>query len=145
MKLVPFVLTTQTKAKFQLTQCRVFLSNAGKCLWRTEEPGLISVQQLKEDYLEPNGFAVEKIHIDSKQQIAYIKINASQMKFQDFYTWEEALASQEKPECWRAFYFIHDAEGVEWWSPQGIPEAELQGGESMYELFKEIRLRVSDT
>ena len=145
MKLVPFVLTNQKRSLFLLTRCSLFLAHAGKRLWQTEEEGLVSLQQLKEEYLHPNGFVIQDIQIDPKKQIAFIQVNASQMNFQDFYMWEEALTNPEKPECWRPFYFVNDADGVEWWSAQGIPEAEFQGGETLYELFQEIRLRFSDT
>lgn len=145
MKLVPFVLTTQTKSPFQLTRCTLFLSHAGKCLWQTDESGCLSQQALKEEYLDPNGFVVKKIDIDTKKKIAFIQVDPRQMRFEDFYTWEEALANPEKPECWRSFYFVHDMEGIEWWSPQGILEAEFQSGESLSELFKELSLRFSDT
>ncbi len=145
MKLIPFVLTKQRTESFEFTRCTLFLSHAGKSLWQTDETGILSPQALHQEYLDPNGFAVKSVQIDPKKNIAYIEVDASQMTFQDFYTWEEALAKQDKPECWRHFYFVHDKEGVEWWSPQGISEADFQSGESISEVFREITLRFSDT
>lgn len=145
MKLVPFVLTKKHTGVFQLTRCTLFLSHAGKSIWQTEELGLISLDTLRSDYLDPNGFAVVTIQIDTKQKIAYIQIDPTKTSFGDFYTWEEALQKQEKPECWRHFYFIQDKDGTDWWSPKGLVEAEFQSGEALSEVFQEISSRFSDT
>jgi hypothetical protein len=145
MKLVPFVLTKKESGLFQMTRCTLFLSHAGKSIWQTDESGSISLETLQTDYLGPNGFAVHDIQLDTKRQTAYIQIDPTKTSFEDFYTWEEALQKQDKPECWRHFYFVKDRDGTDWWSPKGLLEAEFQSGEAVSEVFQEIASRFSDT
>lgn len=146
MKLVPFVLTHKKQGSFVLTRCTLFLAHAGKSIWQTDEAGSISVEKLYEDYLDPNGFVVDHINLDSTKQIAFAQIDPVKTSFAEFYTWEEALTKSEKPECWRHFYFVRDAEQTDWWSPRGIVEADFQSGESLSDLFQEIlSLEGSDT
>lgn len=128
-----------------MTRCTLFLSHAGKSIWQTEEPGCLTLDKMREDYLDPNGFAVDGIQLDTTHNIAYIQINPTKTSFGEFYTWEEALQKQEKPECWRHFYFVQDKDGTDWWSPKGLVEAEFQSGDPLFELFQEISLRFSDT
>lgn len=138
MKLVPFILTTKKVNGFTITSLNVFLAHAGKAVWKTEESGDVPLQTLLSDYCEPNGFVVEATHVD--KWIAYFKIDGTQTNLHDFYSWEEALASPAKPECWRRFYFIQDADGANWWSPQGLLEAEIADLGTIQDVFHSIVL-----
>lgn len=143
MKLVPFILTKKKVNQFTITNLNVFLAHAGKAVWKTEEPGFVSNESILQEYCEPNGLHVNTIHTD--KHVAYIQIHADKTNLQDFYTWEEALASPGKPECWRRFYFIQDAEGANWWSPQGLAEAEIQDLGNIADVFYSISLFFTDT
>ncbi len=123
MKLVPFYIRKVNRGHLSVSQLCVFLSQAGRRIWQTDEPGDLSEKQILDDYCLPNGFVVRNILRETA--VAYIEIDPTQTRLSDFYTWEEALAHAEKPECWRPFYSIVDVDGKEWWSPKGIPEAEL--------------------
>jgi hypothetical protein len=125
MKLVPFFLTEKQTGMFTITKLSLFLSHAGKSLWQTEEQGNVSIDVLKEEYLEPNGMEAEKIQMDQMKQIAYVKINPKTLCLSDFYAWEEAMAKPSRPECWRNFYFVQDKEKADWWSAKGLLEAEI--------------------
>jgi hypothetical protein len=138
MKLVPFFTTQKQTASHTIVCLTLFLGHAGKSIWKTEEPGLLSKLQILQDYCEPNGFVVESIWIDEANQIAYVEVNPKKTTLSDFYTWEEALARPEKPECWRPFYFIHDKEQSDWWSSTDIFEGELSEGGNIIELYKSI-------
>jgi hypothetical protein len=142
MKLVPFFLTKRIQknlgpSDLTIYKLMVFLDKAGKQSWSTEDDDP-SEKELMKDYLEPNGFIANKIVIHSKKSLALIEVNQEQLKLNDFYNWDEALAMQTKPECWRAFYFFKDTQGDEWWSPKHILDAEVQGLGSIYLLFLDI-------
>ena len=139
MKLIPFVLKKKTNGPFEITRCAIFLSHAGKALWQTDESGNVSKQVIQEDYCEPNGFAVDNVWLDTKKSIAYIQVNPEKTSFADFYTWEEALVKSSKPECWRHFYCIEDQEGVDWWSPKGLVEAEFLPVGNIQDIIAEVR------
>jgi len=143
MKLLPFVLTTKQTEKFTMYKLLLFLSHAGKNIW--DVPGLLSKSTIESEYCEGNGFVWKSIDIDSKNQIAYIQIDAEKTNLSDFYTWEEALQKPSKPECWRHFYFMQDAKGAFWWSPKGMIEAEIQEGGNIQDIFEDILRRSKDT
>lgn len=137
MKLLPFFLTEKTKHTFHMQTLSLFLAFAGKSVWVTDEPGILSQKTILEDYCEPNGFFVKKITI--QKDIAFLEIDPLKTNLSDFYTWEEALRKPTKPECWRHFYFLQDKEGSDWWSPKGLIEAEIQGYGNVEELFRHLR------
>jgi len=138
MKLVPFTRTQKQTPSHTITCLNLFLAHAGKVIWKTEETGLLEKSKILQDYCEPNGFVVEQIWIDNSKQIAYIQINPKKTSLSDFYTWEEALAKPDKPECWRPFYFIQEKEGSDWWAPNDIFEAEISDGGNIFEIYKSI-------
>jgi hypothetical protein len=124
MKLLPFVLKQKQNSNgFTVTGLSLFLTHAGRGIWKTEESGPVSWDTIRDDYCEPNGLYVLSVVMDS--DIAYIHVDQDKTNFSDFYTWEEALVHPSKPECWRRFYWFQDKEGAFWWSSQGIVEAEL--------------------
>ncbi len=139
MKLLPFILNKKKVNTFIITSVNVFLSHAGKSIWKTEESGNIPFQSILEEYCEPNGIFVEKSHMDTLNQVAYLCIDKTKTNVSDFYTWEEALQIQTKPECWRRFYFIQDYDGAEWWSPEGLTETEIQDYGNISLLYKMIQ------
>ena len=139
MKLVPFILSEKQANEFTVTQIQVFLAHAGKSVWKTEESGFVSLKTILQDYCEPNGFTVQKTHVDKQNQIAYLMIDPTKTTMTDFYTWEEALAHQTRPECWRRFYFMQDSETADWWSPHGLVEAEIQDFGNVGDLFRIIQ------
>lgn len=145
MKLLPFILAKKKVNQFQITSVNVFLAHAGKSVWKTEESGNISLKQIQEEYCEPNGIYISQAHIDTKEQTAYLLVNPSKTNLSDFYTWEEALQQQAKPECWRRFYFIQDEEQADWWSPEGLTETELQNYGNSINLFRVIQTYFKDT
>jgi hypothetical protein len=138
MKLVPFFLTKHVQNSFTIVSLSLFLSHAGKSLWTTDESGALSASKILEDYCEPNGFVVESIRMEDTS-LAFVQVQPEKMNLADFYSWEEALQTPSKPECWRKFYFIQDKDGAEWWSPKGLLEAELQGFGSISELWRHLR------
>lgn len=139
MKVLPFALTQRQQNDFQIHCLLLFLTHAGKSVWKTEEPGCLSEKTLIEEYLEPNDIFAKNIKMDAKKNIAYIEIDTSRTMISDFYTWDEAIQKPSKPECWRRFYFIQDKEGLSWWSPKGFLEAEIQGMETLDELFLSLK------
>lgn len=136
MKLIPFWIQRTHRGSLSVLKINVFLSLAGKRVWKTEETGPISEEQIRKDYCEPNGLGVERLWIDS--HTAYIQIDPSKTSLSEFYSWEEALAHPSKPECWRPFYWIVDSEGKEWWTPNGVPEAELGEYGSIHSLCSKV-------
>lgn len=140
MKLVPFILNQKKVNTFTITSCNLFLSHAGKAIWKIDEPDTISKEMILKEYLEPNGFSVKKMFFDSSSRAMFVQIDAEKTKLSDFYSWEEALKNSSKPECWRTFYFIQDKEGADWWSPQGMIEAELHDFGNVGKLFEIIQL-----
>jgi len=126
MKLLPYCFTQPSlpSSELQATCVWVFLGLAGKRLWQTDEATL-SDEEIRSLYCEPNGLPVVSIRRDPSKDLAYVEVHPTQLRLSDFYSWEEALASPEKPECWRRFVFLNDAQGFEWWSPPGLPDAEL--------------------
>lgn len=128
----------QIQNGFTIVSLSLFLSHAGKSIWTTDESGQVSDKTIYEDYCEPNGFVVETIKQYDKG-LAFVQVNPSKMNLSEFYTWEEALQSPSKPECWRKFYFLQDKEGAEWWSPKGLIEAEIQGFGNVSELWRHLR------
>jgi len=123
MKLVPFWIQRTHRGTLSVLKINVFLAVAGKRVWKSEESGDLSEDTLRNDYCEPNGLAV--LRAWREPGIAYLQIDPSKTSLSEFYSWEEALAHPSKPECWRPFYWIVDPEGKEWWTPNGVPEAEL--------------------
>lgn len=141
MKLVPFILTQKNNHRFETVSLSVFLCHAGKTIWKSDEPGLLSEKTILTDYCEPNGFAVNKIYMDKEKQIAFIDINKEKTAMSDFYSWEEALSNSTKPECWRRYFFFTQKGGGDWWSPKGMVEAEIQDYGNVADLFQEIKDR----
>ena len=126
MKLLPYCFTHPplSGSDLQATCAWVFLSLAGKRLWQTDE-AVVSDDEICRLYCEPNGLPVRRIVRDSSKDLAYVEIDSSQLRLSDFYSWEEALQRKDKPECWRRFLFLKDKQGFDWWSPPGLPDAEL--------------------
>jgi hypothetical protein len=137
MKLVPFFLQESIKNTFRVHILYLFLGYAGKSVWTTEDQDFLSAQTILQDYCEPNGIFVKNIQIE--KDIAYIQVNNTQTNIADFYSWEEAVNKSEKPECWRRFYFLEDAQGGDWWSPKGLVEAEIQGLGNIEEVYRHLR------
>lgn len=138
MKLIPYFLTKRPLKELEAVRLSLFLSHAGKSIWKTDEPGLLSEQAIKDNYLDPNGFVVRKCIVDKQTQTAWICIDESQTHLSEFYTWEEALASSAKPECWRHLYWMRDDQGCHWWSPKGVAGAEVGDGLSFAEILERI-------
>lgn len=112
MKVIPFFLK-QKQGQLSMMNLCLFLANAGKSFWRTEEES-VNQRELVEEYLEPNGFCIDAIHFE--KDTVFIKVDPSKMNLNDFYTWEEAMKNPQKPECWRHFYFFKDQVGADWFS-----------------------------
>lgn len=138
MKLVPFFLTTHTQSTFTIVSLSLFLSHAGKSIWSSDESGPLNEKTIHDDYCEPNGFVVESIRMVDPS-LAFIHVNPKTMNLSEFYTWEEALQHGGKPECWRKFYCIRDTDGAEWWSPNGLMEAEIQGFGNVSDVWRHLR------
>lgn len=136
MKLVPFFLTTKQTTLYTITCLHLFLSHAGKTIWKTDEPGIVSLNTILEDYCEPNGFVIKRTYVE--KDIAYLEIDPEQTRLSDFYTWDEAMANPNKPECWRRFVFVKDKEQADWWSPKDIVEAELNDYGNVLNLYSTI-------
>jgi len=135
MKLVPFFLSKKERNHFTITNLHLFLSHAGKSIWKTDEPGSLPLQSVLEDYCEPNGFVIKRTYVDTSKHIVYLEIDSEKTNLTDFYTWEEALSKPTKPECWRRFIFVKDAEQADWWSPKDLIEAEIQDYGNVWELY----------
>ena len=138
MKLFPYLLTKKegTLTKTKLT---VFLAQGGRRLWETNET-TITQRELLEYYLEPNDLHADHIHF--AKDIIYIKINPEKTKLDEFYSWEETNKMQQKPECWRNFYFFTDENNASWFSPKSSQlEIDFQDG-NITEYYKDI-LRLS--
>ena len=144
MKLVPYCFThpAHQPPQLQLTCLWVFVSSAGKRLWQTEEASLTD-EEILTLYCEPNGLPVIHIQRDPTNHCVYLEVDATHVKFSEFYSWEEAMVHPEKPECWRRFVFFEDAKGTEWWSPKGLVEAELPDLGSVASLWSLKRTRES--
>lgn len=145
MKLVPFILTKKKVNTFHVTSCNIFLSHAGKSVWKINEPETVSLQTILQEYCEPNGLYVQKTFLDKLSQIIYLQIDTTKTNLSEFYSWEEALAHPNKPECWRKFYFIQDKEGADWWSPQGLIEGEIQDLGNIANCYERIQTYFKDT
>lgn len=120
---------------FQITSLHVFLSHAGKSIWKTDESGFVKIEKILEDYCEPNGFVLKRTHVDTQNMIVYLEVDPEKTNLSDFYTWEEALTKPTKPECWRRFLFVKDAEQADWWLPKDCIEAEIQDYGSICDLY----------
>lgn len=139
MKLVPFVLTQKSGSSLESYRWLVFLSHAGRGVWKTDEPGLLSEKQIRQDYLVPNGIYTSKVLIDKINEVAWIHVDTSKTNLSEFYTWEEALHATSKPECWRPFYFFKDEKGSYWWSGKGIEcDAEIQELGNVADCFTDV-------
>lgn len=138
MKLIPYFLTNRPLKNLEGIRLSLFLSSAGKSVWKTDEPGLLSEKDIRENYLEPNGFVVTKLVIEKQNQTAWIRIDQTKTKLSEFYTWEEALQSSSKPECWRHFYWMRDEKGSHWWSPTGAAGAEIADLGQLQEILERI-------
>lgn len=145
MKLVPFFLTKKERNHFHITTLHLFLSHAGKSIWKTDESGFVPLQTIMEDYCEANGFVVKRSFVDTSKQIVYLEIDPEQTNLSDFYTWEEALTKSLKPECWRHFIFVKDAEQADWWSPKDLIEAEIQDYGNVLDVYTTICSIFQDT
>lgn len=137
MKLVPFFITRNNRKNLEVHCLYVFLAHGGKAAWKTEENRLHTKKEILEEYCKPNGFSVEEIWIQEKEQIAYIKIS-SLANLSDFYTWEESSKHPQKPECWRKFYFFKDNLQSAWFYPQDIHEAEVQDLGNIGKIFDHL-------
>lgn len=133
MKVVPFYLN-QKQSQLTITNLTLFLSNGGKSIWQTEE-ATVTEKQLKEDYLEPNGFVWKRIV--QTPTCFFVEIDSKKTSLQDFYTWEEAQKSGKRVECWRSFYFFKDATGSDWFSGKQLSESEIDGI-SIHEYYESI-------
>lgn len=134
MKLVPFVFTQQHSESLTKMKLLLFLSHAGKAVWQTDEAHL-TTEQIQKEYLEPNGFHSKRMWIS--YDVVYIEVDKDKTNLSCFYTWEEALARPEKPECWRAFYFFQDSIQAHLWMPD--TECEIQGIGSLWSLYTVLR------
>lgn len=125
MKLVPYFFTHPKGlvSEGDLVCLWIFLSSAGKRLWQTDEPGTLSFNEICSSYCEPNGFVCKGINIQN--DIAYLEIDSTKTRLQDFYGWEEALQLPSKPECWKRIVLVYDTDKNLWWSGKGIGEAEI--------------------
>jgi hypothetical protein len=134
MKIIPFVLK-ETKETLTMTSLKLFLAHAGKGVWTTEEANL-STKDIEQEYLLPNGLIPKRMF--ERRSILYIEIDSNKTRFEDFYTWDEALCNTEKPECWRQFFFFKDEQGGEWFSSRLLQgENELEG-RPIHEYYEEI-------
>jgi hypothetical protein len=133
MKVLPFYLK-QKQTQVSITNLTLFLANGGKALWQTEET-TVTEKQLKEEYLEPNGFVWKQIV--QTPDVFYGEIDSQKTPLQDFYTWEDAQKSKDRVECWRSFYFFKDATGSDWFSGKQLSESEIDG-KSMHEYYESI-------
>jgi hypothetical protein len=145
MKLLPYVLTNIENKEFTLWRFTLFLSHAGKALWETETPGMLTIAKIQKEYCSPNGLEAKTIRLHPEKNIAYIEIDTTKTTFSDFYTWEESIIRPEKPECWRHFYFIEDINHTFWWTPKELIEGEVQGGGNIQGLFEDCMSRSKDT
>jgi hypothetical protein len=134
MKIFPFVLKT-SQGSLKVRGLSVFLAHAGKSLWQTEEETL-SLEQLRDEYLLPNGLIPKQIKMDSS--IAYVEIDMQKTKRDDFYTWEESLQNPAKPECWRLFSFFTDEKGAEWFTSRHFQADNLLDGKPVHEYYEDI-------
>jgi hypothetical protein len=139
MKLVPFIHRQKQVNSFWVSELLLFLSHAGRGVWKTEEPGVLSSKTILEEYCEPNGFVVKNLHLDPQNNIAYIEIDSTKTKLSDFYTWEEALQQPTKPECWRPFFFMRDKNNEHWYWAKGIVEAEIQDVGNIADVYERIQ------
>lgn len=137
MKLIPFFYRQKNQNKFSIQILSIFLAHAGKAVWMTEEPGIISKETILQDYCQPNGLFVK--HIFVEKDVAFLEVNPDKTNLSEFYTWDEACSNPGKPECWRKFYFFEDGEGSPWWSPKGLVEAEIQGFGNIDTLHRHLR------
>ncbi len=96
------------------------------------------MKQIQSEYCESNGLVVDQIWINKQNQVAFLCVNPEKTSLSDFYGWEEALLRTDKPECWRSYYFIQDADSMIWWSPKDLIEGEVQGLGNIQTIFEEI-------
>jgi hypothetical protein len=139
MKLVPFIHRQKQVNSFWVSELQLFLSHAGRSVWKTEEPGSLPSKTILEEYCEPNGFFIKNVHMDTQQNIAYVEIDPEKTKLCDFYTWEEALQQSTKPECWRTFFFMKDKNNEHWYGAKGIVEAEIQDLGNIADVYERIQ------
>ena len=118
-----------------MTKLSLFLGNAGKSFWRTEEE-TVTKKELLEEYLEPNGFCIEHIHF-GKDSI-FVKVDPSKMNLSDFYSWEEAMKNSQKPECWRNFYFFKDDKDADWFTSKQMQNENEVEGKEVNEIYADI-------
>ena len=134
MKIFPFIHKT-IQGSLKATGLSVFLAQAGRTLWQTDEPS-VSEAQLKEEYLLPNGLIPKQIIILG--QIAYVEIDKDKTNRNDFYTWDEALQNPGKPECWKLFSFFEDEKGAEWFTSRQFQADNLLDSRPIYEYYGDI-------
>lgn len=134
MKLFPFILK-DIKETLKMTSLKVFLGLGGKALWRTDETAL-SHEQVKEEYLLPNGLIPKRMF--EVASILFVEIDSAKTNLQDFYTWEEALIQSSKPECWRTFSFFTDGKGAEWFSSRYLQGENEVEGRPIHEYYEDI-------
>lgn len=133
MKLIPFFYSKKETNEFTIYTLRLFTERAGKSIWKAD--GQLSADEISRDHMEPNGLFSKRVLIN--KDIAFIEIDSEKTNLNDFFSYEEALANPDKPECWRKFYFFIDKRNESWWSSKDI-QTDLEETGSVHFLFEDI-------
>lgn len=110
---------TLINATALIYQLKVLLG-AGQQLWEDEDaPATIREDEVCRDYLEPNNIPVLKMgrlpQGSSGQPRFWVLVDDAKLKFDDFYTYEEALqqnvfAADSGALCWKTYYIFLNAD-----------------------------------
>jgi hypothetical protein len=141
MKLVPFLLKQKESTHVNTYILQLFLTEGGKELW--EIGSMSSADEIQEEFLKPNDFHCESIEI--VDNIAYAKLDPTQMKLSSFYTWDEIQCENQKKkeDCFRTFIVCEEKSTGKDWFPSEVlqtpfekttlsPSALFQGLKNLY-------------
>ena len=133
MKIIPFILKNHP-GSLEMSALKLFVAHAGKAIWTTDET--LTVSQLEQEYLVPNGLISKRVHLVGTT--FFVEIDPEKTKCSDFYTWDEALQLPNRPECWRSYYFFKDTTGAEWFSSRFLQGDNELEGRPIHDYYEEI-------
>jgi hypothetical protein len=91
------------------------LLGGGHALWEDNDPEVEDNEEyIRKNYLEPNNIPVESMgRIPGAEPLYWVSVDGARLKFEDFYTYEEAIEGNiftEDPYalCWKQFLIFTD-------------------------------------
>ena len=108
-------ITTLLDTKATIYRIRTLLGG-GHSLWEDDDPQIEQTEKyIFENYLKPNNISVKAMGVLPEPATYWAIVDEAKLKFEDFYTYEEALEEDiftEDPTalCWKQFYIFLNAD-----------------------------------